>query len=390
MAFGTLILMETTYFDSRKPNTKYKTKHQNSILWFRVNKAFVFVFVLFALTASCIITIKPARASADSWIERAPMPFAYGCFGVATVNGKIYAIGGSGISYPLSHNFEYDPATNSWTSKTNMPTPRHSFGIAVWQNKIYVIGGRTNNGLTGVNEVYDPATDTWENKTPMPTPRFYVVANSVEDKIYVIGGKPGVKSGLVKVNEVYDPATDTWETKAPMPNSDSLYDSAVVDNKIYVIGTLTQIYDPETDTWSLGTPPPTPAQCGAVGATTGLWAPKRIYLLGGTLNHNTTDINQIYNPEDNTWTEGTPMPHDRTGLALAVVNDTVYALGGEHREWYSTHFNYNHVAFNEQYTPMGYIPEFPSWTPMLITLVAVVFVAVIYRHRLHKQNQKRF
>jgi hypothetical protein len=30
------------------------------------------------------------------------------------------------------------------------------------------------------------------------------------------------------------------------------------------------------------------------------------------------------------------------------------------------------------------IPEFPSWTPLLIILVAVVAVAVVYRHRLHK------
>jgi parallel beta-helix repeat protein len=33
------------------------------------------------------------------------------------------------------------------------------------------------------------------------------------------------------------------------------------------------------------------------------------------------------------------------------------------------------------------IPEFPSWTPLLITSVAVVTVAVIYRRRLIKQNQ---
>jgi len=36
------------------------------------------------------------------------------------------------------------------------------------------------------------------------------------------------------------------------------------------------------------------------------------------------------------------------------------------------------------------IPEFPSWTPLLIMLVAVVVVAVVYRHRLHKQHQRRF
>jgi len=28
------------------------------------------------------------------------------------------------------------------------------------------------------------------------------------------------------------------------------------------------------------------------------------------------------------------------------------------------------------------IPEFPSWTPLLVTLVTVLFVAVVYRKRL--------
>ena len=30
------------------------------------------------------------------------------------------------------------------------------------------------------------------------------------------------------------------------------------------------------------------------------------------------------------------------------------------------------------------IPEFPSWTPLLVTLVAVLFVAVVYRKKLAK------
>ena len=37
--------------------------------------------------------------------------------------------------------------------------------------------------------------------------------------------------------------------------------------------------------------------------------------------------------------------------------------------------------------PEGNIPEFPSWTPLLLMLVVVLVVAVIYRRSLHKQNQ---
>ena len=35
------------------------------------------------------------------------------------------------------------------------------------------------------------------------------------------------------------------------------------------------------------------------------------------------------------------------------------------------------------------IPEFPSWTPLLIILAVVMAVAVIYRQKLHKQNHRR-
>ena len=35
------------------------------------------------------------------------------------------------------------------------------------------------------------------------------------------------------------------------------------------------------------------------------------------------------------------------------------------------------------------IPEFPSWTPLLVMLVAVMAVSVIYRSRFHSQQKKR-
>jgi hypothetical protein len=48
------------------------------------------------------------------------------------------------------------------------------------------------------------------------------------------------------------------------------------------------------------------------------------------------------------------------------------------------------IYFTIDTNPETTIPEFPSWTPMLIMLVAVVVIAVVYRHSLHKQNQRRF
>jgi hypothetical protein len=230
--------------------------------------------------------------------------------------------------------------------------------LAVYQNKIYVIG--EGNGTT---QVYDPATDTWETKTPMPTPRTQLDANVVNGKIYLIGGRTGGQYTTVGLNEVYNPETDSWNTKAPIPYPVVQYASAVVDNKIYIIGgqneftypmnlALVQIYDPATNTWSFGAPMPTIVTRAAAGATTGVWAPKRIYVIGGMPDKSLdgTNLNQVYNPENDSWTVGASMPTTRFQLHVAVVNDKLYAMGG------APYFNLQGIGSreNEQYTPFGY------------------------------------
>ena len=330
----------------------------------------MFVLLLFLSFSLSPFIVAHAEAAEDSWTTMAEMPTERSAPGVAAVNGKIYVIGGYGNGY-LTINEEYDPATNTWTTKKSMPTIRTSFAIAVYQNKVYVIGGRSGVAgyygelRCGVNEVYDPATDTWETKASMPTNRSALCANVVDGKIYLIGGlETPVSSGpnVSVLTEVYDPATDSWTTKKPIPTGVYYYASAVVDNKIYVIGgsrrpsaetpNLNQIYDPETDTWSYGKPLPTPVTDAAAGATTGVWAPKRIYVIGGRINYSWdgTNINQVYDPENDSWTVGASMPTARYHLAVAVVNDILYAIGG------TPMFNLplDNYAVNEQYTPFGF------------------------------------
>jgi hypothetical protein len=344
----------------------------------------------------------------DSWATKAPMQVARSALGVAAVNGKIYAIGGSnesgqapsmpgstvlGIEHNVDTNEEYDPATDTWTFKKPMPTPRIDFAIAVYQNKIYCIGGYTENGSTGLNEVYDPTTDTWETKTSMPTARGWLEANVVCDKIYLIGGYADTT-----LNEVYDPAADTWTTKTPSPKPTAFtggYASAVFDNKIYIIGglsqdhNLNQIYDTETDSWSYGTPPPSSVDGGAAVATTGELAPRRIYVLGAPAalkqGEERTFV-RVYDPQTDNWTFGVDVPTERYNFGVAVINDTIYAIGGHTCDFIGL---FAPSAANEQYTPIGYIPEFPSWI-ILPLFLTVTLAVVVYRRKLSKTNNPSF
>jgi len=309
--------------------------------------------LLILLVTLLIVTVPCVIAAADSWTTMEPMPTAIGGLKAAVVNGKVYAIVGA-------VNYEYDPAIDTWAIKKPMPTPRGGFGIAVYENKIYCIGGSGK----GVNEVYDPETDTWETKSPMPTDRIQLEANVVNGKIYLIGGRTGGQKSTVNLNQVYDIETDTWTTKEPIPYPVVQYASAVVDDKIYVMGgqneyhapgtpinlDLNQIYDTETDTWSLGAHLPTVVWNAAAGATTGIMAPKRIYVIGGLPGGGgmATNITQVYDPENDKWKRGASMPTARAWLAIAVVNDMLYAIGG------SSWLFLPEKAVNEQYTPIKF------------------------------------
>jgi N-acetylneuraminic acid mutarotase len=361
------------------------------------------------LTLSIILLtfhVPLAYATEDSWATKAPMQQARSGLGVATVNGKIYAIGGSnasgfapsmpgssvlGVEDNVATNEEYDPVTDTWTFKKPMPTPRLHFAIAVYQNKIYCIGGYTEDGNTGVNEVYDPATDTWESKNSMPTARGWLTANVVNGKIYLIGGYPNRT-----LNEVYDSETDAWTTKTPSPNATAFtggYASAVFDEKIYVIGglsedqsySLNQIYDTETDTWSYGISPPSGVGGGAAAATTGNLAPKQIYVIGVPLALSPGAplySNQVYDPEKDNWTVASDLPTRRFNFGVAVIDDTLYVIGGH---TYDQPGFFAPSATNEQYIPIGYIPEFPSWAVLPLLFVATV-VILICRRQLERKS----
>ena len=325
--------------------------------------SFTVVILIFSIFIS-ILTFSPVTATQDFWMRKSGVP--YGEFSeyykAGVVNGKIFVIS-------KSYTQEFNPITDSWTTKTPMPTSRTFFGLAVHQNEIYIIDD------SGVLEVYNPETDNWETKEPMPPINWQInYVNVVQDKMHVMEGN---------VHYIYDFLLDSWsvnELSMPISPSDNVLKTDL-DNKIYFFTkNTTQIYDTQTDTWSLGTPmrdygylPNNPV------ATTGVFAPKRIYFFGGmeTL-FEPSDKTLIYNPQSDTWTSGTRLPTPRYIPACAVMNDTMYVMGG----MLSAH---SKTRANEQYTPIGYIPEFSSW--IILPFLALAKIALLSsKNRLEKMN----
>lgn len=343
--------------------------------------------------ASCVTITKPVSANAlqpNSWAELAPMHQARADLGVAVVNGEIYAIGGSTTAFnsvsvpngnpadigetPVGTNEQYDPSTNIWTFKASMPDPRVSFATAVYQNKIYCIGG---SGSTLATEVYDPADNTWTLKAPIPQNHFPIQANVIGNEIYVIEG--GAFSDLFDF-DIYTPANDTWSSPASIGGSLNVgYVSTVLDDKIYVLGGIDYlsdgstgyVYDPQTGSWGQGPCAEMAVAGGGAVSTTGIFAPKRLYLVGvqpgGATSAASLFPTQAYDPSTNSWTTGAPMPTGRNDFGVANINDSLYFIGGytfnSSPSWGLTYPSppMTPSAANEKYLPIGYGTPDPSY-----------------------------
>lgn len=342
----------------------------------------------------------------DSWITVAPLPGAYyGILGAVALDEKIYFFG-EGICE------RYDPETDTWLAIKPPPIYNAWATVVTCQNKIYIIGGISDLPT----QVYDPLTDSWENRTSIPTTLLGHKANVVNDKIYVISGGIPSYISIVKPSDatyVYDPTTDSWSTMASIPTPVQGYASTVLNDKIYIIGggpatvtvenatCITQIFDPETNQWTTGKPLLTGVYGASACSTSGLLAPKRIYVVGGNLYYSGggtsadlrlkgSNLNQVYDPETETWFSAASLPDNRWFLSLVNVNDTIYAIGGLNASYLLVSVN---IQATEKYFPTGYIETgLPSSSPSQPTsstfidwitnfsieaTIAVVFIAAI-------------
>jgi hypothetical protein len=275
--------------------------------------------------------------------------------GTCVLDGKIYAIGGAPRPQAgLSVVEVYDPQTETWARKTDMLSQRAGLGVSVVNGKIYAIGG-WGSGAPSVEE-YDPATDTWTPKADMPTRRSFLSTSVVNGKIYAIGGAVETNGPFFSTVEEYDPVTNTWTAKADLPEPRYLHTAGVVNGKIYVIGGSPREwtasaavfeYDPMTDSWTRKTDAPTVRSWLSPNAPV---VNGRIYVIGGDFSPPKATVEE-YDPATDTWAKRDDLPTPRGALSAAVVNGSIYAIGG-------TTTIYDVLSTVTQYVPKPLIVDF--------------------------------
>jgi len=129
------------------------------------------------------------------------------------------------------------------------------------------------------------------------------------------------------------------------------------------------LYDPKKDYWSEEKTGPTGgSNCFDAGATTGRYAPQRVYALMHTGEGDAKNwtFNSVYNPETNVWTTAKPLPVAVLDCNdVVVIDDVLYAIG---------------TSLTYQYIPIGYgtvSAGSNTYFKSLVNNVDIVIVLVI-------------
>ena len=188
----------------------------------------------------------------DTWEILSPMSVARGGVASAILNGKLYAIGGSGLSSVEI----YDPSTNTWSAGPALPQAVNSGCAIVANENLYHIGGWLNNQNFKFVHMLDPNSNSWTRLADMPTARHGLKLVWFDNRIWAVGGYDGLYTSTA---ESFDPLSNSWRTEASMTTKRNRPFTFVANGEIFVAGgndgssSLNSIeaFDPTTNRWKI-------------------------------------------------------------------------------------------------------------------------------------------
>lgn len=164
--------------------------------------------------------------------------------------------------------------------------------------------------------------------------------------VYSFGGIDATKiwSGINKKSFRYNTITDIWDTIPDLPNTNAVIaaGASYVDSVIYIMGgyqvlsngneissNIVNRFDPRTNTYlsdGVNIPIAIDDHVQAV------YKDSLIYLITGWSNTGNVPNVQIYDPANDNWLTGTPVPNNDTykafGASGTIIENTIYYHGG--------------------------------------------------------------
>ena len=276
--------------------------------------------------------VAPKLPANLAWEPVASLPFRRQYAASTALEGKLWVFGGIGSGTSSTTTKIYDPGANRWSTGPGLPLALHHFTAVTYKGEAVVIGGFVpGDELTSGQSdgVYVLREGTWQKLPSLNHRRAAAAAAVVGNRIVVVGGQADGK--LVPQTEVFDGKRWTDAERIPTPRE---HLGAASDGRyLYAVGgralsadkssAAFERYDPKSDRWAELTAMPKPT--GGVGVA---YAAGRIVAVGGEGTTSASDDVQGYDIQRRAWSQLPPLSVARHGVTVAVINDSLYAVGG--------------------------------------------------------------
>uniref|UniRef100_A0A665TQI8 BTB domain-containing protein n=1 Tax=Echeneis naucrates TaxID=173247 RepID=A0A665TQI8_ECHNA len=241
-----------------------------------------------------------------------------------------YRIALFGGSQPQSCRY-FNPKDSSWTDIRCPFEKRRDATAVFWDNVVYILGGSQLFPIKRM-DCYNVLKDSWYSKLGPPTPRDSLAACAAQGKIYTSGGS----EVALDLFECYDTRTESWQVKTSMLMARCSHGSVEANGLIYVCGGTVgnnvsgrvlnncEVYDPNTQQWR--------ELCGMRESRKNhglVVVNNKIYAVGGQGTLGITLSNMTYyDIASNEWRPASPMPWRGVTVKCAAVGDIIYVLAG--------------------------------------------------------------
>jgi N-acetylneuraminic acid mutarotase len=238
-----------------------------------------------------------------------------------------------------------------WRSCEAMPTTRHDVGCVVVDDELLVVSGFDDDTNYETTESYATGRGEWDQwRKPIPVARGLFGAERDDDSLYVVGGKrlrgafiehgTGPQYDVFGAVHRYRLSADEWEQLSPMTAPRAGLGAVKARGRLYAVGgsipanpdtfpkpadvtDLVERYDPDEDAWVAGPPLPEPRMSPTV-ETVG----SRVYAIGGSVDGRPRSEIFALDPGNGTWSTVGSLDVPRRDAASAVYDGAIYLFGG--------------------------------------------------------------
>ena len=283
--------------------------------------------------ATATTTTAAPSLRAAAWQARSPAPTSRQEVASASLDGRVWVIGGLTSAGASSVVESYDPATDRWAAGPSLPIAVHHAAATVYKGEIVVLGG-----FVDASSLYAQATDrafalrdgAWVELPRLRRPRGAAAAAVVGDSLVLTGGRDA--SILIGPTEIFD--GKAWRDAADIPTRRDHLAAVSDGHSVFTMGgrflspgatsAAVERFDPAANAWERL--PALPTARGGLAAT--MVAGGRIVTAGGEDPSGAFGEVEAYDIAAQTWSTLAPLPTPRHGLALERVGNQVLALVG--------------------------------------------------------------